>query len=133
MNDKCEMLNTSDAIIEGDTIRFGWQLWLGSLVCWLFNFLAASNGVKSISKVVWITVPLPIVLMLFMLLRGLQLPGADIGIRMMLSGTSFEGTDDWTWQEKLSDRTIWTDATAQVFFTLSICSGVMTTYGSYRH
>jgi len=34
--------------------------------------------------------------------------------------------------DKLSNSEIWTDAIGQIFFSLSVCMGIMTSYGSYN-
>jgi NSS family neurotransmitter:Na+ symporter len=68
-----------------------------------------------------ITVPLPMILLVILLIRGLTLPGAMDGIRYYL-------TPDFS---KLTDVNIWLRAYGQIFFSLSLASGVMIGYGSY--
>ncbi|MDG6220290.1 MAG: sodium-dependent transporter [Candidatus Thermoplasmatota archaeon] len=87
---------------------------------WLCIYFIIHKGVAQVSKVVMITVPLPAILMVILAIRGLTLPGADVGLEYYLS-------PQW---EKLADPGIWLAAYAQVFFTLSLAGGVMIAYAS---
>ena len=44
------------------------------------------KGVKNSSYIVWVTVPLPLILIVVLLIRGATLEGAAKGIRMYLAG-----------------------------------------------
>ena len=70
---------------------------------------------KSSSIVVWITVPLPVVLIVVLLIRGVTLDGAGRGIDVYLTGE-----DGSSMSDKLSNSEIWTDAIGQIFFSLSV-------------
>jgi NSS family neurotransmitter:Na+ symporter len=98
-----------------------WYLVLGMFLTWLAIYLILRKGVKNVSKVVMITVPLPVILLTVLLIRGLTLPGAIDGLRYYL-------TPDFS---KLTDPGIWLKAYGQIFFSLSLASGVMIGYGSY--
>ncbi len=98
-----------------------WPLVIGMALTWLTIYLILRKGVRSVSKVVWVTVPLPMILLVILLIRGLTLPGAMEGIRYYL-------TPDFS---KLGDINIWLKAYGQIFFSLSLASGVMIGYGSY--
>ena len=91
------------------------------ILTWGTIYLILRKGVRSVSKVVLITVPLPTLLLGILLIRGLTLPGAIDGIRYYL-------TPDFS---KLGDPAIWLRAYGQIFFSLSLASGVMIGYGSY--
>ncbi len=96
---------------------------LGALLAiWIIIFLCVRNGVNSVGKVVMITVPLPIILLLALFLRGITLPGAMSGIAVYL-------TPDFT---ALLDPTIWSAAASQIFFTLSLAFGIMIAYASHN-
>ena len=104
--------------------EIGWpvpSLVIGMALTWLTIYLILRKGVRSVSKVVMVTVPLPMVLLVILLIRGLTLPGAMDGIRYYL-------TPDFS---KLTDLRIWMRAYGQIFFSLSLASGVMIGYGSY--
>ena len=94
---------------------------VGMVLTWLTIYLILRKGVRSVSKVVMVTVPVPIVLLVVLLVRGLTLPGAMDGIRYYL-------TPDFG---KLAEPGIWLRAYGQIFFSLSLASGVMIGYGSY--
>ena len=102
----------------------GWPvpaLVIGMGLTWLTIYLILRKGVRSVSKVVMVTVPLPILLLAILLVRGLTLPGAMDGIRYYL-------TPDFG---QLTNVKIWLRAYGQIFFSLSVASGVMIGYGSY--
>jgi NSS family neurotransmitter:Na+ symporter len=88
---------------------------------WALIYLVLRKGVRSVSKVVLITVPLPVLLLVVLLIRGITLPGAMEGIRYYL-------TPDFS---KLANPGIWLRAYGQIFFTLSLASGIMIAYGSF--
>ncbi len=98
-----------------------WYLVLGMALTWLAIYLILRKGVRNVSKVVMITVPLPLLLLTILLIRGLTLPGAIEGIRYYL-------TPDFS---KLTDPSIWLRAYGQIFFSLSLASGIMIAYGSF--
>lgn len=98
-----------------------WPLVIGMALTWLSIYLILRKGVRSVGKVVWVTVPLPMVLLVILLIRGITLPGAMEGIRYYL-------TPDFS---KLLHVDIWLKAYGQIFFSLSLASGVMIGYGSY--
>ncbi len=93
----------------------------GLFLTWLAVFLIVCKGVRRVSKVVWITVPLPWVLLLILVIRGLTLEGASEGIRYYL-------TPDF---EALKDPKTWLAAYGQIFFSLTLGFGVMIAYASY--
>jgi hypothetical protein len=49
-------------------------------------FIAVFKGVKSASWLVWITVPLPGILVIVLVIRGLSLEGASAGVDQYLNG-----------------------------------------------
>ena len=98
-----------------------WPLIIGMALTWLCIYLILRKGVRSVSKVVLITVPLPMLLLVVLLIRGLTLPGAIDGIKYYL-------TPDFA---MLLEPKIWLKAYGQIFFSLSLASGVMIGYGSY--
>lgn len=98
-----------------------WYLVIGMALTWFAIWLILRKGVRSVSKVVMITVPLPLILLTVLLIRGLTLPGAIDGIRYYL-------TPDFA---RLGDHKIWLRAYGQIFFSLSLASGVMIAYGSF--
>ena len=98
-----------------------WPVLLGLIATWASILLIIHKGVKSVGKVVLVTVPLPILLLIIMVIRGVTLPGAAEGLRYYLT-PNFEA---------LTDPNVWLAAYGQIFFTLTIGFGVMIAYASY--
>ena len=67
--------------------------------------------------------PLPLLFLLVLLIRSSLLKGAGDGIEEYL--------DFSEWNE-LKSSGVWDAAVGQCFFSLSVCMGVMTAYGSYN-
>jgi len=99
-----------------------WHLALGLVATWGAVFWIVYRGVKRVGKVVMWTVPLPVILLIILAIRGFTLPGAGEGIVYYLTPNF----------EKLSDPKTWLAAYGQVFFSLTIGFGVMIAYASYR-
>ncbi len=94
---------------------------IGLIAIWLMIYLILRKGVKNIGKVVMITVPLPMILLAILAIRGLTLPGA-------MEGISYYLTPDFS---KLWNARIWLVAYSQVLWSLSLAGGIMITYASF--
>lgn len=70
----------------GQGTTFQWQVFLCQLLTWVICFFCVFQGVKLSSKIVWITVPLPVVLVFIMVMNGFTLKNSDQGFRMYLKG-----------------------------------------------
>ncbi|HDZ21740.1 hypothetical protein LCGC14_0285020 [marine sediment metagenome] len=92
-------------------------------VTWVAMYLCIFKGVRLVSKVVLWTVPLPWIMLLILMVRGLTLPGATQGLNFFLHPT-------W---EKLASPDTWRWAFGQMFFSMSLAFGVMITYASFLH
>jgi len=108
-------------IYSGDG-EMSWPLVVSSLFCWIFIYFSVVKGVTTVSYVVYVTVPVPVLFLLIMMIKALTLEGSDSGISDYLT-TDFN---------KLYDPQLWLDATSQCFFSLSVCMGVMTAYASFN-
>ena len=93
------------------------------VVVWVFIYFSVWKGLKSVGKVVLITMPLPVILLIILLIRGITLPGA-------IDGVIFYLKPDFS---SLLDREVWSAAMSQIFFTLSLAFGIMIAYASYQH
>ena len=93
------------------------------IVAWLAMYFCIFKGVKLVGKIVWLTVPLPWLMLLILAVRGLTLPGSMKGLVYYL---------DPVWSQ-LAKPTTWRFAFGQVFFSLSLAFGVMITYASFLH
>ncbi|MCD4666570.1 sodium-dependent transporter, partial [archaeon] len=100
-----------------------WYLLIALALVWIGVYFCVRNGVKSVGKVVLITMPLPIILLIILFFRGITLPGALEGILAYI-------TPDFA---ALLDTEIWIAAVAQVFFSLSLAFGIMIAYASFNN
>lgn len=105
---------------------------MSALLVWVIVFFCVFKGVKSSSYVVYFTVPLPVFFIFLLVMKGLTLPNASAGIRMYLQGENPATGELPVVSEVLGDTQIWADACAQIFFSLGVCMGVMTSYASYN-
>lgn len=72
---------------------------------------------------------MPVIFVFIMVMNGFTLKNCDIGFRMYLKG--YVNDEPIDVNDKLGSGAMWTEACAQIFFTLSICWGVMVSYASY--
>jgi neurotransmitter:Na+ symporter, NSS family len=98
-----------------------WPLVGGLAITWAIVYLILCRGVRRVGKVVMLTVPLPVVVLAVLAVRGLTLPGASDGIIYYLT-PNFEA---------LKDPATWLAAYGQIFFSLTLGFGVMIAYASY--
>ncbi|HUS45687.1 MAG TPA: sodium-dependent transporter [Phycisphaerae bacterium] len=112
----------NQATTEGEIWQLQWPLVAGLAATWLSVFLIIHKGVHRVGRVVMITVPLPVVLLIVLAIRGLTLPGAAAGIEYYLN-------PDF---EVLKEPKVWLAAYGQVFFSLSLGFGIMIAYASYN-
>ena len=89
---------------------------------WLFTCIIMALGVqKGVAGASSFFMPLLLIMFIIMVGISLTLPGAAKGLDALF-------TPDWS---KLSDPKVWVAAYGQIFFSLSICFGIMVTYSSY--
>ena len=93
------------------------------ILAWVLMYFCIFRGVNLVGKIVWLTVPLPWIMLLILAVRGLTLEGC-------MKGLVFYLDPDWT---QLAKPTTWRFAFGQVFFSLSLAFGVMLTYASFLH
>ena len=93
------------------------------IIAWASMYFCIFKGVKLVGKIVWLTVPLPWLMLLILTVRGLTLEGSMQGLAYYL---------DPVWSE-LAKPVTWRYAFGQVFFSLSLAFGVMITYSSFLH
>lgn len=109
-------------ITQGLSFQFVGMV-VGPLIAvWLIAIVILALGVqKGISKSSNILMPLLVIMFLALVVSALFLPGASKGLNALF-------TPNWS---KLSDPSVWIAAYGQIFFSLSICFGIMITYSSY--
>ncbi|XP_029358794.1 sodium- and chloride-dependent GABA transporter 2-like [Echeneis naucrates] len=114
------ILGLSSGIENMGKIR--WELALCLLLAWILCYFCVWNGVKSTGKVVYFTATFPYVMLVVLLVRGLTLPGAKDGIMFYL----------YPDPSRLTDPEVWMDAGSQIFYSYGVCTGVLTSLGSYN-
>jgi len=115
-----DMTKVADDIYSGNG-EMAHGLLGATVVVWICIYLSVMKGVTSVSYVVYVTMPVPVLFLLILLIKALTLEGSGDGVSDYLS------TDI----SKLGDAQLWLDATGQCFFSLSVCMGVMTAYSSF--
>lgn len=110
--------------IDGPSLgEMQWHILIPLVLAWVMMYLCIFKGLKFVGKIVWITVPLPFIMLIVLAIRGLTLEGAMDGLVYYLD-------PDWS---QLAKPTTWRLAFGQVFFSLSLAYGVMLTYASFLH
>ena len=94
INVDCTKFNAEESMSDSPSY-FQWQCFLGMIVVWVSIFFCVCKGVKLSSKVVWVTVPGPVIFVIIMVLNSLTLPGSDYGYRMYLKGEEKGVAPDW--------------------------------------
>ncbi len=97
------------------------HLFLGLLVTWVTIWYIVKGGLGKIGKVLLFTVPVPVILVFILLVRGVTLEGSTTGLNYYLA-------PDWG---KLMDPQVWLAAYGQIFFSLSVGFGTMIAYSSF--
>jgi len=108
--------------VLGHMMKPKWSLFLGAFITWLAIFLIIFKGVKNVGKVVMFTVPIPVLIIVVIIIKGLTLPGAWEGIAFYLRPDL----------SKLFEPEIWMAAYGQIFFSLSLGFGILIAYASYQ-
>jgi len=114
-------VDIADARFYLGSIR--WNIVLPLSVTWAAMYFCIFRGVRLVGKIVWLTVPLPWLMLLILTVRGLTLEGSMQGLAYYL---------DPVWSE-LAKPVTWRYAFGQVFFSLSLAYGIMITYASFLH
>jgi NSS family neurotransmitter:Na+ symporter len=96
---------------------------LGALaLVWVILYFSVWKGISEIGKLVKFLVPIPLILLSILFIKGITLPNAFAGIAYYLT-PNFSA---------LLDLEVWMVALSQIFFSLSIGFGIMIAYGSYQ-
>ena len=97
------------------------EMLLCHTIAWVLIWLVVFNGVKSSGKVVYFTATFPYICLAIFLVRALTLPNA-------LTGLKFLFEPDYS---HLADPQVWIHGAVQIFFSLGIGYGCITSFGSF--
>ena len=114
------ILQRTDSI--SDLGGFNYPVLFASIVSFIIVYLCVAKGVETSGKVVYVSAPLPYLLLFILLFRGLLLDGAWDGIKYLFDV-------DWS---KLWGIDIWYRAASQVLFQYSIGVACLHTLASYK-
>ena len=115
-----DVLHISPSV--GEIGGIGLPIFLALILVWVSIYFSIWKGVKSVGAVVKVTMPLPVILLVVLFIRGITLDGSGAGIAAYLS-------PDFS---ALADTDIWLAGISQIFFSLSLGFGIMIAYASYN-
>ena len=115
-----DVLNLSSSVNEIGGVN--WKILIALLAVWVVIYFCIWKGVNSVNKVIKPLIFIPAVCLVILLIRAVTLDGAVVGILYYIK-PDFRA---------LLDPAIWVAAIAQSFFTLSVASGAMIAYASYK-
>lgn len=94
---------------------------VGLVLTWVSIIACIWKGPETVGKVVYAAVIIPWIILIVLVIRGVTLDGAEIGLAYYLTPTF----------AKLLTGKVWLAAYTQVFFSMSIGFAIMIAYGSY--
>jgi len=89
---------------------------------YIIIYFSVWKGVSSSGKIVYVTAPLPYILLFILLIRGLTLSGAGSGLKFLFM-------PKW---ERLADFRVWRDAFIQIIYSSGCGGGALVYYASCR-
>ncbi|KAG9491232.1 hypothetical protein GDO78_006543 [Eleutherodactylus coqui] len=106
----------------GDPGHIRWNLCLCLFLAWTIVYLCILKGVKSSGKVVYFTATFPYLILIMLLIRGVTLDGAWIGVKFYLTPQF----------DHLLSSKVWIEAALQIFYSLGVGFGGLLTFASYN-
>lgn len=89
---------------------------------WVIVYMCTFKGVGLTGRVIYVTMALPLLMILLLAIRSLSLPNASDGFRLYVG----------IWRtESLNGGQVWQDAFGQMFFSIGVGFGYFTSYASY--
>mmetsp|Transcript_7645 Transcript_7645/g.10004 ORF Transcript_7645/g.10004 Transcript_7645/m.10004 type:complete len:671 (-) Transcript_7645:438-2450(-) len=92
-------------------------------VVWLAIFFGTAYGLEWTGKITYISMGVPLVLMVVLLIRAVTLEGSGIGIHAYIGA--------WELQVLIDHPDVWSTAVSQIFFSLGVTFGMFTAFGSH--
>mmetsp|Transcript_5128 Transcript_5128/g.5894 ORF Transcript_5128/g.5894 Transcript_5128/m.5894 type:complete len:352 (+) Transcript_5128:22-1077(+) len=90
---------------------------------WCIIFIGTAFGLKTTGRLTYFTMGLPVVLLFIFLARAATLPGAREGVLAYIG--------EWDTSILRTNGEVWSVACSQVFFSISLTFGILTSYGSH--
>uniref|UniRef100_A0AC35U4U0 Transporter n=1 Tax=Rhabditophanes sp. KR3021 TaxID=114890 RepID=A0AC35U4U0_9BILA len=114
------VLQQTDSMSEFGGIQ--WELFGLMFIAWLIVYFALWKGITQARKFVYFCALFPYFLLFVLLVRGLTLPGASVGISYYLTPN----------MSKMMDSAVWKDAGCQVCYSYGIGFGALIALGSHN-
>lgn len=99
-----------------------WRLAVSLLIFWIITFFSVAFGKNVLAQITYVTVIMPVVLMIILVIVATQQTGALQGIQFYIG--KFEASE-------LAQLNVWATALGQILFSLSPGFGTAITYSSY--
>lgn len=101
---------------------FNLKIFIGLVIVWGGTYLICSKNIdQGLEKANKVLIPLMVIAIAAVVIRGITLPGAVDGMNALFN-------PDW---KAVASPKVWVAAYGQVFFSLSVAMGIMVTYSSY--
>ncbi|KXS13338.1 Sodium:neurotransmitter symporter [Gonapodya prolifera JEL478] len=111
------------SVPEPDVGAINWPLFGCIVFVWVTLYLSTFRGPSLLGKIVYITMGFPIAMLVVIIVRGVTLDNAWDGIKLYIG----------TWRsDNIATTKPWTAAVGQIFFSIGICCGIYSAYGSYN-
>ncbi|XP_046387428.1 sodium- and chloride-dependent GABA transporter 1-like [Ischnura elegans] len=103
--------------------RLQWHVVICLFAAWSMAAICLIRGIASVGKVMYFMTIFPFLILFALLVRGITLEGAAVGVLYFIS-------PKW---EMLSDLNVWGDAASQVFYALGLGCGSLGALSSYNN
>mmetsp|Transcript_13602 Transcript_13602/g.38278 ORF Transcript_13602/g.38278 Transcript_13602/m.38278 type:complete len:645 (-) Transcript_13602:4507-6441(-) len=90
---------------------------------WIIVYVVLSFGLRTTGRITYVTMGLPFLLLFIFLGRAATLPGAGDGVYAYIG--------EWDLSVLRTDTEVWSVACSQVFFSISLTFGLLTSLGSH--
>jgi len=118
-----EFLGRSSGLFDISLDTYQPMIMLSILVGWAITFITVYEGLDTAKYAVYITVPLPYLILTILFFKGITLDGFTVGWNFLFK-------PDWS---KLFTLGIWGDAASQVVFSAGLAQNTIVTLASHRH